>query len=159
MSRKKMTLPRKSGFTLIEVMIVVAVIGVLAAIAYPSYVGQVAKGKRNECRAGVLQVMQQQERYFSQKNQYVKADSSTSSPAVKVFSGDNLNGSACTISSEVCQADAAGNTRDEKTCIEVRATPRFSDPKKISYLFLNSDGQRGCEVDGTRTTTEKTCWQ
>ena len=36
---------KQHGFTLIEVMIVVAVIGVLAAIAYPSYIDQIAKGK------------------------------------------------------------------------------------------------------------------
>lgn len=139
-------------------MIVVAVIGVLAAIAYPSYVGQVAKGKRNECRAGAMQAMQQQERYFSQKNSYIAVANNATSPAIKVFSGDKLSGSACTLDSVACQDDAAGNARTVAQCIEVRATLRGPDPKNIGYLYLTSEGQRGCDVSGTRTTTEKACW-
>ncbi len=148
-----------AGFTLIEVMITVAVIAILSAIAYPSYISQIAKGKRTECRAGAMQAMQQQERYFSQKNAYIEVASNASSPEIKVFSGDNLNGSACTLASVTCPDDAAGNARTAEQCIEVRATFRSTDPKKINYLYLNSDGQRGCDVSGTRTTSEKTCWQ
>ncbi|MET4579520.1 type IV pilin protein [Ottowia thiooxydans] len=149
---------KQHGFTLIEVMIVVAVIGVLAAIAYPSYIDQIAKGKRTECRAGAMQAMQQQERYFSQMNRYIEVASDATNPAVKVFSGDNLNASACTISSDLCEDDAAGNARTAAQCIEVRATIRGTDPKKISYLYLTSEGQRGCKVGSARTTTEKACW-
>lgn len=147
-----------AGFTLIELMITVAVIGVLAAIAYPSYVDQIAKGKRTECRAGVMQAMQQQERYFSQMNTYVTVASTATSPPIKVFSGDNPSNSACTLSSVACAANAGGTAPTAGQCIEVRATPRTADPKKISYLYMNSDGQRGCAIDGTRTTTDKVCW-
>ena len=58
------------GFTLIELMITVAVVGILAAIAYPAYTNQIAKGRRAECRAGLYQAMQQQERYYTQFNAY-----------------------------------------------------------------------------------------
>ncbi len=53
--------PQK-GFTLIEVMIVVAVIGILSAIAMPSYTEYVRRGHRAEGRAGLLQAAQWMER-------------------------------------------------------------------------------------------------
>ena len=53
---------RHHGFTLIEVMIVVAIIGILAAIALPSYNEYIRRGHRAEARAGLLQAQQWMER-------------------------------------------------------------------------------------------------
>ena len=49
-----MTRYRTSGFTLIEVMIVVAIVGVLAAVAYPSYLNQVRKSNRSAAQQFML---------------------------------------------------------------------------------------------------------
>ena len=53
---------RQKGFTLIEVMIVVAIIGILSALAYPSYTEYIARGHRADARAGLLQAQQWLER-------------------------------------------------------------------------------------------------
>ena len=65
-------LRRHRGFTLIELMITVAIIGVLLAVALPSYQEQVAKGKRTSAKAVTLQAQQWMERFYSENYRYDK---------------------------------------------------------------------------------------
>lgn len=58
------------GFTLIEVMIVVAIIGIIAAIAYPSYTAYVARAHRAEAKQGLLELAQFMERTYTENNTY-----------------------------------------------------------------------------------------
>lgn len=60
------------GFTLIELMIVVAVISILAAIAYPSYQDSVRKSRRADAKAALLELAQFMERNYTLSNQYDK---------------------------------------------------------------------------------------
>lgn len=53
----------KNGFTLIELMIVVAIIGILAAIAYPSYQEYVKKTKRVEAQSELVDIASRLQRY------------------------------------------------------------------------------------------------
>lgn len=60
------------GFTLIELMIVVAIVAILAAIAYPSYTEQVARGRRGEAQAALLKTAQWIERQYTVTSAYDK---------------------------------------------------------------------------------------
>jgi type IV pilus assembly protein PilE len=64
----------QSGFTLVELMIVVAIIGILAAIAYPSYDDYVKRGNRTEGQALLSDASARQERYFAQNNAYITSN-------------------------------------------------------------------------------------
>ncbi len=72
-SQESAPLTRSRGFTLIELMIVIAIVGILAAIAYPSYTDYVERARRNDAKAVILEASQFMERWFTERGTYVGA--------------------------------------------------------------------------------------
>lgn len=69
-----MTMKRTVGFTLIELMITVAIVGILTAIAYPSYQSQIRKTRRADAEGAVTALAAAMERFYVTNGQYTKAD-------------------------------------------------------------------------------------
>ena len=61
---------KQSGFSLLEVMIVVAIIGIIASIVYPSYQESVAEARRADAQANLLSLSQHLERVFTESADY-----------------------------------------------------------------------------------------
>lgn len=64
---------RHQGFTLIEILIVVAILAIIAAIAFPSYQSQTQRARRADCQAAMMQARQAMERYYTKRYTYVGA--------------------------------------------------------------------------------------
>jgi type IV pilus assembly protein PilE len=61
------------GFTLIELMITVAIIGILTSLAYPSYLDQVRKTRRANAQSDLVELASYMERYYTQNYKYIGA--------------------------------------------------------------------------------------
>ena len=68
---------KKNGFTLIELMITVAIVAILAAIAYPSYQDSVIKTKRAIAQGDLMELASFMERFFTENNQYHQTNAAT----------------------------------------------------------------------------------
>lgn len=133
---------KMQGFTLIEMMIVVAIIGILAVIAYPSYAEYVKRGNRSEGQALLSDIAAAQERYYSQNNRYITA------------SGDiaklNVSTKSITNKYNLAVSSAAGDGGYTLT-----ATPQFSDTD-CGNLTLTALGVR--DRSGSKKTAVE-CWR
>ncbi|MGJ7492109.1 type IV pilin protein [Variovorax sp. ZT4R33] len=131
------------GFTLIELMIVVAVLAILAAIAYPSYMDSVRKGWRAEARAALMQEMQQQERFYTQVSSY-------RTPVFKADSGDTPGDGKYTLEASGCDG-----ATDVRRCVTLTARLKdgFTDPR-VGEISINSRGEKSCSGDD-----QERCWK
>ncbi len=132
---------RIRGFTLIEVMIVLAIVAILAAISYPSYMDFVRKSWRSEARSALMQQMQQQERHFTQVGRYRPYEGD---------SGDGGAGGKYAVESGTCEGH--GNI---ERCVRLTATLKAGlfDPMAGKF-WIDSMGGKGC--DGL---LRERCWQ
>jgi len=80
--------PASAGFTLIELMITVVIIGILASIAYPSFVSFVQKSRRSDAKTALLSAAQRLEQYRTMGNTYAGAALGTNG----VYANQSENG-------------------------------------------------------------------
>ena len=150
------------GFTLIELMITVAIVALLAAIAYPAYTDSILKGRRAEGRTALMELMQQQERYMTQTGSYMTfAAGATGANGTtvgatrvqipfKTTSGNTSSSAAYQLAASACPA-ASGNMGLNE-CVLLTATPNRSDPA-FGNLTVMSSGAKSCSTGNAK------CWR
>ena len=142
------------GFTLVELMIVVAIVGILAAIAYPAYSQYILKSRRTDARNAVLDLASRQERFFSVNNTYSTspaalgygATASTFPVSVSV-SGQSYYNLTATISS--APAGFVGTATP--------VLPQTADTKCYSFQVDQSGAQSNLDSGGSALSTTG-CW-
>ncbi|MHB1591058.1 MAG: type IV pilin protein [Sulfuricella sp.] len=96
----------QKGFTLIELMIVVAVIGILTAIAMPSYTDYVTRGRISDATSNLASKRVQLEQFFQDNRTYVGAPACTNDTATSQYF--NFSCTAQTANAYTLQADGKG---------------------------------------------------
>jgi type IV pilus assembly protein PilE len=132
-----------TGFTLVELIITVIIIGVLAAIAYPGYSEYMRRGQRAEGQVLLNEAASRQERYFSQNNAYVTANGDLANLGLK--NGEKSETGKYALSVSVVAGDG-GYT--------LTAISNFDDTE-CGNLTLDALGQKGL----TGTGELEDCWQ
>lgn len=138
------------GFTLVELMIVVAIIGILAAIAIPAYSGYVTRAKRADGKAALLNLQLAQEKYRANCPQYANGIHASTLTCV---AGGSHNLVANVASSDGYYALAI--TSGDATTYTLTATPNFTDAK-CGTLGINLSLSDPRTVTGSDTVTN--CW-
>jgi len=150
---------KSKGFTLMELMIAVAVVGILAAIAYPSYVEQLRKTRRSDAKAALLNGAQVLERCYTEYNTY----NNIACPAVKNTDNTKLDPAFTTTEGGYYTLSAASLTA---TGFSLQATPAggVQANDKCGYLRYSNIGQKlvGGDADGDGVVGDnddiQMCW-
>ncbi len=143
---------KQRGFTLIELMIVVAVVAVLALIAYPSYIDSVRKGKRGQAKADILSIAETMERCYTQNSSYLLCWSAGTSNALPAGLDQSPTQGAPNYTVAMAPATTLGT-------FTVTATPVGDQANdKCGVLTLNQTGLRTANGSTTASSVGSPCF-
>jgi len=151
---------RQRGFTLMELMIVVAIVGVLAAVAIPSYQESVRKSRRAEARSQLLEVAQYLQRFYSQNDSYAAAKDGTAVAIPTELARVPRTAASGAQSYDISFVPAAsGSTNPGLAYFKIQAVRKTGSPMAgdaCGNFTLENTGIRGLL---NATDTVSNCWK
>lgn len=149
----------QKGFTLIELMIVVIIVGVLAMVALPAYDEQSKRGRRADGKAFIMDIASRQERFYTQYSSYTRvlpgATGCTAAACGLNYdnnqSPDGFYTAAITVPGN---NDCAPGGADPCTQYTITITPTFDDPKCTTLTLTNTGAE-----DSTPAGNKDYCWR
>lgn len=150
-----MNVSRQGGFSLVEIMVALAIVGILASVVYPAYANYIVRSRRIEGQLALLDALQRQERYYSAHNTYIAFSADAIDPDASRFkwwSGAVAGGSAYELSGAACPGS------DISECVEVKAVPGTA---RVDARFVDADcGTLGADSIGRRSASGAAprCW-
>lgn len=151
---------RTTGFTLIELMVVVAIVGLLAAVAMPSYTSYIARAQRADARAQLMQVAQFMQRFYAANDRFDK-DRSGATDVIDMIPGNLKQAPA---DGTALYNLAIPNATLSQSSFTLQMVP-VADGKmavdECGSFTLTSTGVRGVLVGTTpgNTTLRDKCWK
>jgi type IV pilus assembly protein PilE len=142
-------LATSAGFTLIEVMITVVIVGILAAIALPSYSQYVTRSKLMEAQGKLSDLRAQQERYFMDNRTYRAPSGDCGIDASTILATSTMNGDAGAAFDMQCVAA-------DDTSYTITATGRGSKGMGSFVLTVNQTNAKTSA--GPTGWTSASCW-
>jgi len=145
---------RNKGFTLIELMVVVAIVGILTAIAVPSYLQHVIKSNRAAAESFMLQLSNLEEQVILDMRSYVAVSANANFPNAPTAASPGLN---TTVPSSVSKYYNITITLPTAANYLITATPigsQLTGDTKCANLTLDQTGAKG--ISGTSSATD--CW-
>ena len=149
----------RRGFTLIELMIAIAIVAVLVSIALPTYRQHILKSLRSEAKVALMQAAQLQERNFTVNGTYVGTEDLAVlfglARGAEILSGEAPS-PATSFYALTVEPEGAGGCANWTQCFVLRATPRRSQTADgCGDLTLTSTGRQGVSGAGIDAAD---CW-
>lgn len=155
MTRSRQNRSRADGFTLIELMITVAIVAIIAAVALPSYTSYIARGHRADARAQLMQAAQFMQRFYSANDNYA-TDRSGASVTSKIPANLQVSPADGTALYELKLDDATLFTATSFTLKMVPKAGRKMASDPCGTYTITSAGARGVE---NASKSRDDCWK